>query len=82
MRLDAVMLRPAVSRLVLRGDGGSTVLLSSAAGRPTARRVDVPGSGRATVSTYDGRGTLVARWSTWRVVAPILDGGFTVVDRP
>lgn len=82
VRLDAVMLRPAVSRLVLSGGGGTTVLLSSAAGQPTARRVDVPGSGRATVSTYDGRGALVARWSTGEVVAPVLDGGFTVVDRP
>ena len=82
VRLDAVMLRPAVSRLVLSGGGGSTVLLSSAAGQPTARRVDVPGTGRATVSAYDGRGRLVARWSTGKVIAPILDGGFTIVDRP
>ena len=57
--LDAVMLEPLVSRLVLGGDGHGTALLRSASTTAERTRVWVPGSGTARVSTYDGRGDLV-----------------------
>ncbi len=83
-RLDAVMVEPLVSRLVLAGDGHGTALLRSAARRDRRATVTVPGSGPATVEVYDGRGTLVSR-STSRaarsVPVRVLAGGFTLVNR-
>jgi hypothetical protein len=84
-RLDALMVEPLVSRLVLGGDGHGTALLRSAAGRDRRTTVDVPGSGPATVEVYDGRGRLV-RSSTSRaagddVRVTVAAGGFTVVRR-
>jgi hypothetical protein len=81
--LDAVMLEPLVSRLVLSGDGGGTALLRSASARAERTRVWVPGTGTARVATYDGRGHLVARSAgtghTLRVTVPA--GGFALVRR-
>jgi hypothetical protein len=81
--LDAVMLEPLVSRLVLRGDGGGTALLRSASRTAERTRVWVPGTGTARVATYDGRGHLVARSAgtgrTPRVTVPA--GGFALVRR-
>ena len=82
-RLDAVLLEPAVSRLVLRGAGGGTALLSSASDRTERTVVRVAGSGRATASTYDARGRLV-RTRTTRARAVRVDvpaGGFALVTR-
>ncbi|MGZ5403895.1 MAG: hypothetical protein ACXWDL_04545 [Nocardioides sp.] len=81
--LDAVMLEPAVSRLVLLGAGHGTALLSSASDRVERTRVRVAGQQRATVETYDARGRLVARRSTpARVVAVAVPaGGFALVTR-
>ena len=81
--LDAVMLEPAVSRLVLVGAGHCTALLSRASDRVERTVVRVAGKGRATVETYDGRGRLVASRSTpARVVAVAVPaGGFALVTR-
>ncbi len=82
-RLDALLLEPAVSRLVLRGAGGGTALLSSASRRAERTVVRVAGSGRATAATYDAKGRLVRTRTTQartvRVVVPA--GGFALVTR-
>ena len=83
-RLDALMVEPLVSRLVLSGDGHGTVLLRSAATTERQTRSSVPGSGPARVEVYDGRGRLV-RSSTSKasgeVPVTVVAGGFTVVRR-
>lgn len=82
-KLDAVMVEPAVSRLVLRGEGHGTALLSSASDRTERTVVHVSGSGPATVETYDGRGRQVAAHvSPARAVAVAVPaGGFALVTR-
>jgi hypothetical protein len=81
--LDAVMLEPLVSRLVLGGDGSGIALLRSASTTPERTRVRVPGRGTARIATYDGRGQLVRKSSrtgrTVRVTVPA--GGFALVLR-
>ena len=47
-RLDALMVQPLVSRMVLGGDGHGTALLRSAARRPCSTTVAVPGTGPPT----------------------------------
>ncbi|CUR60502.1 conserved hypothetical protein [metagenome] len=81
--LDAVMIEPLVSRLVLAGNGGGTALLRSAATRATWVRVSVPGGGAARVTTYDGKGDRKVRRSTSsRVVSVrVPAGGFALVTR-
>ena len=81
--LDAVMLEPLVSRLVLSGDGHGTVLLRSASTTAERTRVWVPGSGTARVSTYDGRGDLMSTTTgTGRSVRVTLPaGGFALARR-
>lgn len=83
-RLDALMVEPLVSRLVLGGDGHGTAVLRSAATTQQHARVSVPGSGPARVEVYDGRGRLV-RASTSKaagdVPVAVVAGGFTVVRR-
>ena len=83
-RLDALMLEPLVSRLVLSGDDHGTVLLRSASTVVQRTSVDVPGSGPAVVEQYDGLGRLV-RASTSKaagdVPVAVPPGGFTVVRR-
>jgi hypothetical protein len=84
-RLDALMLEPLVSRLVL-SDGGEhgTVLLRSAATVVRRVSVGVPGDGPAVVEQYDGLGRLV-RSSTSKaagdVPVAVVAGGFTIVRR-
>jgi hypothetical protein len=83
-RLDALMVEPLVSRLVLGGDGHGTALLRSAATTDQQTQVSVPGSGPARVEVYDGRGRLV-RASTSKasghVPISVVAGGFTIVRR-
>jgi hypothetical protein len=81
--LDAVMIEPLVSRLVLAGGGHGTALLRSASTRTEHARVQVPGTGVARVRTYDGRGRLIGSSTTSagtvRVSVPA--GGFALVRR-
>jgi hypothetical protein len=83
-RLDALMVEPLVSRLVLGGDGHGTALLRSAATTDQQTKVSVPGSGPARIEVYDGRGRLV-RASTSKasgdVPVSVVAGGFTIVRR-
>jgi hypothetical protein len=83
-RIDALMVEPLVSRLVLGGDGHGSALLRSAATTDRRTTVDVPGSGPARVEVYDGAGHLVqTRTSRVAGAVPVLvaAGGFTVVRR-
>ena len=82
-RLDALTFQPLVTRLVLGGEKHGTALLRSAATRTLRQSVSVPGSGRAHIWSYDGRGRLIKhRTSTASSVRAILaPGGFTVVRR-
>ncbi|MGZ4485430.1 MAG: hypothetical protein ACXVW8_13970 [Nocardioidaceae bacterium] len=81
--LDAVMLEPLVSSLVLGGDGHGTAVLRSAATTAQTRSVSVPGSGDALVSVYDGQGRPVSshRDAKGTVQVTVPAGGFAVVRR-
>jgi hypothetical protein len=82
-RLDAVMLEPLISRLVLSGDGHATALLRSA-GRLVAHTfVRLPGPGRAVIEVYDREGSLLSRsTSAARTLhVTLAPGGFTIVMR-
>jgi len=81
--LDALLLEPEVSRLVLGGDGHGTAVLRSAATGTRHASVEVPGTGTATISVFDGLGRAV---STHRATGTVLDvtlpaGGFALVRR-
>jgi hypothetical protein len=84
-RLDAVLLQPLVTRLVLGGGGHGTALLRSVAGSTVHVRVSVPGHGRAAVWSYDGGGRLVSHHVTGTgasgVPVSIVPGGVTLVRR-
>ncbi len=82
-RLDALMLQPLVTRLVLGGAGHGTALLRSAAQTTRRQRVTVPGGGTARIWSYDGRGVLVShrRSRATAVRVSVVAGGFTVVRR-
>jgi hypothetical protein len=82
-KVDAVLLRGLVSRLVLHGADGGTALLQNADGRPRVAQVGLPGTGVATVRSYDAAGRLQqATTATGPVVdAQVTPGGFTVVTR-
>jgi hypothetical protein len=81
--LDALLLQPLVSRLVLGGHGHGTALLRSAAPAPRSTTIAVPGRGRATVWSYDGRGRLLGRHTSTASDVPVVvaRGGVTVVRR-
>ncbi|MBB5791438.1 hypothetical protein [Jiangella mangrovi] len=78
VELDALLVRPEVSRLELTGDGGARAeLLHSAASSP--RRVPVEGPG--TVQVYDGTGREIASQSIGeRTTITLRPGGFAVVS--
>ncbi len=81
--LDALMLEPEVSHLVLGGDGHGTAVLRSAADGKRRISVAVPGTGTARVSVFDGLGRPV---STHRASGATVDvtlpaGGFAIVRR-
>ncbi len=82
-RLDALMVQPLVTRLVLGGNGHGTALLRSAATTTQHTRVSVPGTGRATVRSYDGHGRLLrtVRVAARAVPVRIVPGGFALVRR-
>jgi len=80
-RLDALLLKPLVSRLVLDGPEGGTVLLHSAADRRRTVAVDAPGDGDVVVEVHDLTGRLVQRvvGGAGEVSVTVLPSGFTVV---
>ena len=82
-RLDAVMVQPLVSRLVLGGDGHGTALLRSAASSTSSTTVAVPGTGTAQVWSYDGTGRLLRHTTSHAsdVRVRIAPGGVTLVRR-
>jgi hypothetical protein len=73
LTLDALIVRPLVSRLTLRGPGGRTELVHSAAQVTQLTRVGGDGA-RAVVRIYDDRGALVRE--------RIVDGATTVLLPP
>jgi hypothetical protein len=82
--LDALMVEPLVSRLVLGGDGHGTALLRSGATWDRRTTVDVPGTGQVRVEVYDGAGRLVrasAAASAGPTAVTVVAGGFTVAVR-
>ena len=81
--LDAVMLEPLVSRLVLAGDGHGTALLRSASTTAEHTNVRVAGTGAARITTYDGSGRVVATTSSTAqtVSVTVPAGGFALVRR-
>jgi len=81
--LDAVMLEPLVSRLLLAGDGHGTALLRSASTTAEKVQVRIAGTGVARVLTYDGSGRPVGESaSTARTVSVTVPaGGFALARR-
>jgi hypothetical protein len=82
-RLDAVMVEPLVSRLVLGGNGHGTALLSSASDVTERAQVRVPGDGAALVRSYDGHGRPVSTRTSSAPAVPVTvpAGGFAIVHR-
>ncbi len=82
-RLDALMVQPLVTRLVLGGDGHGTALLRSAATAPRRTTVTVPGDGRADVWSYDGLGHLLRHTRSAAAAVPVTvaPGGVVLVRR-
>ena len=78
--LDALLVRPVVSRLHLEGPGGGTELVHSAA--RSTQRVGVGFDGRASdVRVYDGDGRLIdERQAGGATTVRIPSGGFAVVS--
>jgi hypothetical protein len=81
LQLDALLVRPWVSRLVLTGPGGSTELIHSSGPATTPARVGAAG-GDATVVVYDGSGGVVHEYRLrGSRTVPIPSGGFAIVTR-
>ncbi len=83
-RLDALMVEPLVSRLVLQGGNRGIALLRSSATTDQQTTVDVPGTSPARVEVYDGRGRRVSHAvvrTGGAVNVVVVAGGFTVVRR-
>jgi hypothetical protein len=80
--LDALLITPLLSSLVMNGDGHGTALLNSVARTPRTATVEVPGTGVATASSYDRHGRPAHRASgTGSVRITIPAGGFAIVQR-
>ncbi|MCW2809805.1 MAG: hypothetical protein JWP61_263 [Friedmanniella sp.] len=76
--LDAVIVRPQISRAVFTADRGTTELLTSIAGSRLA--VSRTGSGLVVAARYDKAGRLVGRsWLSGSDRVWVEAGGFTVV---
>ena len=79
--LDAVLVRPVVSRLSLSGSAGTTQLLHSASTRTESPAVGTSGQ-RSRVRVYDARGRLVSsRVVVGRGAIDLPAGGVAVVVR-
>jgi hypothetical protein len=74
-RVDAVLLIPLISRLQL----GTAYLLASVDAHPRTHSVTV--TQRSTISAYDSSGRLrSSSTGSGRIQAPVLPGGFTVIQ--
>jgi len=82
-RVDALLLKPLVSHLVLDGPDGGTALLHNAGSRAAAAVIILPGDGDVVVRSYDSSGRLRReRTATGAEVSvTVLAEGFTVVAR-
>ncbi|MET4703765.1 hypothetical protein [Frigoribacterium sp. UYMn621] len=81
VKLDAVIVRPLVSRLLLRGTSASTELVHSTSILPLPARVGAAGE-RAMVCTYDSGGRLLqTRVISGSSTILLRPGGFAVVTR-
>jgi hypothetical protein len=82
-RLDALLVQPLVSHLVLGGDGHGTALVRSSATERQSTTVTVPGAGTADVWAYDGQGRLLSHRTSSRSDVPVrvAPGGVTLVRR-
>jgi hypothetical protein len=82
-KVDAVLIRPLVGRVVLTGaDGVAAALLTNSDRRAQRVSVDLPGTGPVLVQLYNDRGRLQAA-STADGLAEVrvLPGGFTILTR-
>ena len=81
--LDSLLLTPMVSRLVTSGDNHAVALLNSVSARSETVKVAVPGTGQATIVSYDQSGDARAKTvaSAGTVTATVLPGGFTLITR-
>lgn len=81
--LDAVMVEPAVSRVVIEGERHATALVRSSADRPERTKVRLPGSGRARISTYDGSGRRIDSTTTKArtITVTVPQGAFAIARR-
>ena len=82
-RVDAVLVRPLVGRVVLTGQDGAGIALLTSSSRQTERiSVDLPGSGPILVQLYDQGGRLRATsMSDDLAEVRVLAGGFTILTR-
>src|SRR5665648_180170 len=80
-QVDALLLMPRVSRLVLDGPDGATVLLRNAGSRREVSTVALPGAGDVVVRSYDSSGRLRAEVTAGGtgISVSVLAAGFTVV---
>ena len=80
-QVDAMLLMPRVSRLVLDGPDGATVLLRNAGSRREVATVVLPGAGDVVVLSYDSSGRLHREVTAGgiEISVSVLAAGFTVV---
>ena len=80
LQLDALIVRPTVSRLVLTGVGGRTELINSASTKRVSASVGAAGV-RSVVHVYDKAGKLVGTSKARGVdTVKLPAGGFAVVS--
>jgi hypothetical protein len=83
LRVDALLLRPTVARLVLSGPSSGLALLTNGDKRPHTADVSLPGSGPLTIELYDGsarpRGKSTGRGPKTEVTVPA--HGFAIIRR-
>jgi hypothetical protein len=81
--IDALLIMPEVATLLTDGGGHFTALLTSKSSSTERRSVELGGSGRATVSSYDRSGRLVDRRIRVgsELSVSVASGGFTIATR-
>jgi hypothetical protein len=82
VRLDALLVRPLVSRMSVSGPAGAVDLVHSASTRAEQVRVGSAGE-RAQVRVYDHRGRLLeSRWISGAMVISLRPGGLAFIATP